>query len=196
MSDTVRSSVLSVTRTPARFQAEQGVVLEGSGRSEAWDVRGRAQVEPGPAPDQLGPRGRGRRWPAARGRCARGRLSSVRRTWAAPPHSPAWAVTWRPLSRARPMASGVDGRVGESVPRARRGPRRRGRRGCRWPRGRGTNARLASGGCERMRGRDEVDVDPTGRRRSTRACGRGFDHLSAGQAPFCVWRSGAQRTSA
>ena len=34
-----------------------------------------------------------------------GSITSVRRTCAAPPHSPAWAVTWSPISRARSIAS-------------------------------------------------------------------------------------------
>ena len=143
--DVGHREVVGVERHPdaGLHQAPERVVLEGRD-DPRLDVRGGAQVEPGPAPDQLRDAASGSSIASGPWAIRSGSMASDRRTCAAPPHSPAWSgdVQADRRARGRSPRGGAPGRG--SAPRARRGRRRPGRPG----------RRLAS------RSRDEREVAP------------------------------------
>ncbi len=179
--DVGHRQVVGVERHPdaGPLQAEQGVVLEGRD-DPGLDVRGRAQVEPGPAPDQLGHE-----------------VGVVDRQR---PVGDALGVDVErapDLRGAAPLAGvggdmeadlagevdglGVDGRVGEAFlgPGEVHGDEAVGDAVGREV---ADEREVGLGRVRAHEGRDEVDLDPAGRRRSARARRRGLDHLPAGQA--------------
>ena len=125
MSETVLSSVDRVTETPARWSRASGWSAS-AGTMPAWTllVGHRSRVTPRAMSSATsdgssiasGP------WAIRSGSTAR-----ARRTWAAPPHSPAWRVIRRPPARAASKAGAKVSGSG-TAPRHRPGPSRRARR--------------------------------------------------------------------
>ena len=102
-SETVVSSVESVTGTPARCRRARGcAAIEATipacqfevGQRSRETFRAISSRQRSGSSIALGP------WAIRSGSTA-----SARRTWAAPPHSPAWTVTCRPPSRATANAA-------------------------------------------------------------------------------------------
>ena len=191
MSETVRSSVFSVTRTPARMQAEQRVVLEGR-HDLRLDVRGGAQVEPGPAADELGDEvrvvdGEGPVGDALR--VDRERPAHLRR--AAPLAGVGGDV--EPDPRARSIASWwIVGSGKRCSGPARSTPTRPS--GIPFASRSRTKARLASGSCERI----SVAISRASMPAACAASRAPFAVASTTclpVSPLAVWSRGAQRTS-
>ena len=92
--------VVGVERDPDAGSGEPPERVGGVGRDDArLQVGGGAQVEPCPARISSATSDESS---IASGPCAirSGSTASARRTWAAPPHSPAWSVTCSPMARA------------------------------------------------------------------------------------------------
>ena len=116
MSETVRSSVESVTGTPRRWRIPRGWSAT-SATMPAWTLlvghRSRAMPRSRSSAQSSGSSAATDPWAIRSGRSA-----SARRTWAAPPHSPAWQVMCRPAARAISNARLVVERVREPLLRA------------------------------------------------------------------------------
>ena len=193
MSETVVSSVLSVTGTPARWRRASGCV--GQRRHDpGLPVRGRAQVERHATRRSARRTSSGSSIATGPWAIRSGSTASARRTWcgAAP-----LAGMDGDAQAARPGGlerRGVGQRIRERAPRARRGPA--GQPLSRKRAAVSASATLASGSCERsavaMR-RTSIPSRAVRRIRAPRHDRR--DPVRAASSPPATWSSGPQRIS-